>query len=288
MSEGFRRWWPALPAALILYWVGSDFIARYPQEQARSGATPDPSAARIPCSPSPASFRGRHGQSFPTAPPENPFRPIHAAKAEGHANAVAIHVEPPPRNYVLKGTVGRDVATITNRAGQKMIVKACDTIDSAEVISIEPNHVVLKDRAGKLISKRTSNPMYPEARSQAGAALLTVLSALVALGLWSPRSWPHARRHPALDRRSQKTQALISPNPGSPTNSTLNDGPIPPNPASVRRKLPFRPFRFGPGFGEPGGRGLGRMAPTDTFAFRLDTSLGFPRSAWTAPGLTWI
>jgi hypothetical protein len=45
--------------------------------------------------------------------------------------------------------VGRDVATIANHAGQKMIVKAGDRIDSAEVVSIEPNRVVLKDRAGK-------------------------------------------------------------------------------------------------------------------------------------------
>ena len=26
MSESLRRWWPALPAALILYWGGADFV----------------------------------------------------------------------------------------------------------------------------------------------------------------------------------------------------------------------------------------------------------------------
>jgi hypothetical protein len=41
------------------------------------------------------------------------------------------------------------VATIANAAGQRVIVKAGDQIDSAEVISIEPNRVIMKDRAGR-------------------------------------------------------------------------------------------------------------------------------------------
>lgn len=148
MSDGLRRWWPALPAALILYWVGSDFIARYPREQARSAQRlsfggPDSLLAIA------RAFAADTVRASGTAP-ENPFRPIHAPKSEGRTAATtAMHIEPPPRKYVLKGTVGRDVATIANNAGEKMIVKAGDRIDSAEVVSIEPNHVVLKDRAGK-------------------------------------------------------------------------------------------------------------------------------------------
>jgi hypothetical protein len=147
MSGSLRRWWPALPAALILYWVGSDFIARYPREQVRSAERlssggPDSLLAFA------RAFAADTARPSAAAP-GNPFRPIHAPKAEGRTAATAMHTEPPPRKYVLKGTVGRDVATIANSAGQKMIVKAGDRIDSAEVISIEPNHVVLKDRAGK-------------------------------------------------------------------------------------------------------------------------------------------
>jgi hypothetical protein len=56
---------------------------------------------------------------------------------------------PPPRDYHLKGTVGRDVATIVADGGRKHIVKTGDRVDSAEVVSIEPNKVVLKDRAGR-------------------------------------------------------------------------------------------------------------------------------------------
>lgn len=147
MSEGLRRWWPALPAALILYWGGSDFIARYPHAQARaaerlSGGGPDSLLAI-------ARRFAADSARAPATAPENPFRPIHAPKAESRGPMAAIHVEPPPRKYVLKGTVGRDVATVANNAGLKMIVKAGDRIDSAEVISIEPNRVILKDRAGR-------------------------------------------------------------------------------------------------------------------------------------------
>ncbi len=147
MSGGLRRWWPVLPAALILYWAGSDFVARYPREQARSAERlsfggPDSLLAIA------RAFVADTARPSATAP-ENPFRPIHTPKPEGRTAATAMHIEPPPRKYVLKGTVGRDVATIANNAGQKMIVKTGDSIDSAEVVSIEPNHVVLKDRAGK-------------------------------------------------------------------------------------------------------------------------------------------
>ena len=80
-------------------------------------------------------------------PDENPFRAIHSPRPQGPG--AAMKLEPPPRRYVLKGTVGTNVATITNNAGQKEIVKVGDSIDSAEVVSIETNKVVLKDRSGK-------------------------------------------------------------------------------------------------------------------------------------------
>jgi len=83
-----------------------------------------------------------------TAPSfENPFRPIREPAAA--IGSGAIRVEPPLRGFILRGTVGDQVATITNNAGQKQIVKTGERIDSAEVVSIEPNKVVLRDRAGK-------------------------------------------------------------------------------------------------------------------------------------------
>jgi hypothetical protein len=148
MSAGLRTWWPALPAALILYWGVAGFIEQYPRAKERpserlAGGGPDSLLAFA---------RALAADSVPPAAgePENPFRPIHPAKSQAARGAASlVRTEPPPRRYVLRGTVGRDVATIANHAGQKMIVKAGDRIDSAEVVSIEPNRVVLKDRAGK-------------------------------------------------------------------------------------------------------------------------------------------
>ncbi len=148
MSSGLRAWWPALPAALILYLGGADFIDRYPRAKERPaerlfGGGPDSllAFARVFATDTASASAGDQ---------ESPFRPIHPSKAQpAHGAGPLVRIEPPPRRYVLKGTVGRDVATIANHLGQKLIVKAGDRIDSAEVVSIEPNRVVLKDRAGK-------------------------------------------------------------------------------------------------------------------------------------------
>jgi hypothetical protein len=144
MSQRLRQWWPALPAALVLYWGLSDFAERYPRASERTAerlgaAAPDSLLAFA---------RRAAADTTPPAASENPFRPIHPPKAAAASQGV-VHLEPPPRKYVLKGTVGSDVATIANNSGQKMIVKAGDRIESAEVVSIEPNRVVLKDRAGR-------------------------------------------------------------------------------------------------------------------------------------------
>ena len=148
MNAGWRAWWPAFPAALILYWGASDFIDRYPRAVERpaerlAGGGPDSLLAFA---------RAFAADTVPpqASNPDNPFRPIHPPKPVAAPGGPGmVRTEPPPRKYVLRGTVGRDVATIANNSGQKMIVKAGDRIDSAEVVSIEPNRVVLKDRAGK-------------------------------------------------------------------------------------------------------------------------------------------
>jgi hypothetical protein len=148
MNAGLRSWWPALPAALILYWGASDFINRYPRAKERpaerlAGGGPDSLLSY-------ARAFAADSVPRPEADADNPFRPIHPPKAQAAPGAASrVRTEPPPRKYVLRGTVGRDVATIANNAGEKMIVKAGDRIDSADVVSIEPNRVVLKDRAGK-------------------------------------------------------------------------------------------------------------------------------------------
>lgn len=153
MSEGFRRWWPALPAALILYLAGQSFLEKYPRPPKRNadrspGATvPDSLSAFIRRAGEMAAAGETPAAPDPKAGSENPFRPIQSHRPE--AKGQAVRMEPPPRNFLLKGTVGNNVATIANNAGIKQIVKVGDRIDSAEVVSIETDKVVLKDRGGR-------------------------------------------------------------------------------------------------------------------------------------------
>lgn len=79
---------------------------------------------------------------------ENPFRSARPIRITSSPSSRP-KPNPPLRKFILRGTVGSDVATITDQTGHKRIVKIGDAIDSAEVVSIEPNKVVLKDRAGK-------------------------------------------------------------------------------------------------------------------------------------------
>lgn len=147
MKERWQHWWPAIPACLILYFGGAAFVQKYPRAQERRNEN----AVRAGGPDSLLAFarKAARPESVAAVASENPFRPIHAPHSENANPGSAVRVEPPPRRYVLKGTVGSDVATIANNSGQKMIVKAGDRIDSAEVVSIGPNRVTLKDRAGK-------------------------------------------------------------------------------------------------------------------------------------------
>jgi hypothetical protein len=147
MKENLRRWWPALPACLILYFAGTSFVEKYPKAAEKkadrfaraSGPDPILEIAR--------NGQGHAGAKDSGAVSENPFRPVHAPHYD--AQPQMPKAPPPQRRYVLKGTVGTDVATVTNNAGLKRIVKVGDLIDSAEVLSIETNRVTLKDRGGK-------------------------------------------------------------------------------------------------------------------------------------------
>ncbi|MEO7426410.1 MAG: hypothetical protein ABI036_14575 [Fibrobacteria bacterium] len=147
MMAALRQWWPALPALLILYLGGSAVLEKYPRapgqraEKASLGGAPDSLLAYA--------RQSLHAAQRPadTIVPADPFRSIHAPRPAGSSQAVKM--EPPPRRFGLKGTVGTNVATLTNNAGQRQIVKVGDWIDSAEVVSIEANKVILKDRAGR-------------------------------------------------------------------------------------------------------------------------------------------
>jgi hypothetical protein len=155
VKDRLLLWWPALPALAILYVGGASFVEKYPRaaersaERHRRSAEPDSLLAFIRSGSGEATAGDSGaGPSAKTAAGGNPFRPFHQPRPAGQSGSYA-KAEPPPRGFVLKGTVGSNVATIANNSGQKQIVKVGDRIDSAEVVSIEANKVVLKDRAGR-------------------------------------------------------------------------------------------------------------------------------------------
>ena len=143
------RWWPALPTAFILYFGGQSFLRKYPRATDLSGMSRTDSAPDTLVALAEAALGVSDSASTPSSSQAyaNPFRPAIDRPPAGQTSQTA--PAPPPRNYVLKGTVGSSVATIANNAGTKLIVKVGDAVDSAVVVSIEPNKVVLKDRGGK-------------------------------------------------------------------------------------------------------------------------------------------
>jgi hypothetical protein len=151
MSRGLMHWWPILPALVILYFGGSAFMEGYPESTHR--ALDFNSRSRGPDSLIAFIEAGRHSDSLLSSlrgkTADNPFRPVHGSANSGDKPAPGPRPDPPFRKFILRGTVGTEVATITDRGGHKLIVKVGDGVDSATVISIEPNKVVLKDRAGK-------------------------------------------------------------------------------------------------------------------------------------------
>lgn len=115
-------------------------------------------------------------------------------------------------------------------------------------------------------------------RPQSGAALLTVLSVLVALGvvvsLVADRMRGDVR--PWVSE-AERTQALYVAESGLAYQLYLEKWSDSSEP-SFGPPAPEDSGRAdsGLGFGEPGAR-LGRLAPTDTFLFRMDTALATPQ-----------
>ena len=149
------RLWPVLPAMAILYVGGTSFVEKYPRAaERRVGAARRHRSTGFPAGLHPIGidgcdlrgFRGKRGCK--PVPGGNPFRPLHPPRPAAQSGSY-VKADPPARGFVLKGTVGNNVATIANNSGQKQIVKVGDRIDSAEVVSIEANKVVLKDRGGR-------------------------------------------------------------------------------------------------------------------------------------------
>jgi hypothetical protein len=149
-GRSLRGLWPALPALLILWLGGASFLEKYPRpaqgqrSHVDAAGGPDTLMAMVRAEMAEADLAA---DSILSAEDASPFRPIRPPRPV--ARSGGMQVPPPQRNYHLKGTVGNRVATIVNLAGARMIVKVGERVDSAEVVSIEPNKVILKDRAGR-------------------------------------------------------------------------------------------------------------------------------------------
>lgn len=89
-----------------------------------------------------------------TLPAEDPFG-LPAAR-EPVVRSVArtdLGVPPPPRPWKATGRVGERAAVLSNPDGRVLVVASGARVDSASVVSIGTDGVVLEDRAGRFVIK---------------------------------------------------------------------------------------------------------------------------------------
>ena len=153
MREFFEKWWPAL-VSLTLFGVWLD---RYGVQLVSGWFPTGQKSDNAPITPKETKYGDLLSQFSKDSAKvvaedldlslkkNNPFR-VASSKKVRRRRAKRI---PPPRNFSLRGTVGTTVATIKNGKGKTIIVSVGDQIDSAKVIQIHPNKVVLRDRSGK-------------------------------------------------------------------------------------------------------------------------------------------
>lgn len=142
-----KKWWPALGSIWLAYLFMLALKSSFPHAEIGSQKNSiNSSGIDSVLTSVQKSQNNRNQDSIGIG--RSPFMDYHSfGNTTIHINH-APPLPPPPRHYVLKGTIGDKVATITNNAGRKSIVKVGDKIDSAFVMTIAPNRVELKDRAG--------------------------------------------------------------------------------------------------------------------------------------------
>lgn len=157
MNRSLWHWWPLAPALVVLYLGMNSFMEKYPQQAQRSLKAnshlyaPDSMLILIRQAKSRDSLNRNQALKATDSLQEirSPFRPVRNPSQVANRGTVGPKIDPPWRNYILKGTVGNSVATIIDRNEKKIIVKVGELVDSATVMAIESNRVILKDRAGK-------------------------------------------------------------------------------------------------------------------------------------------
>ncbi len=161
MKKLLRMGWPIVAAAFILYSAWEDLQRKIPgslapqQNRTQNSGTYDSLLYRIAQVRMPLS--GDRVDTATANPIRNPFRYPNATGTTSIRSSRPPQ-PPPPRGYVLHGTVGQHVATISDNAGVKRIVSVGDKLDSAVVEAIEGETVILRDRAGRFELGR-ENPL---------------------------------------------------------------------------------------------------------------------------------
>lgn len=85
------------------------------------------------------------------APYRNPFTPYRPAAPPGPSlpRAAAPALPPPARPWRVTGLVGTRAAVLAGGDGTSRVVSPGERVDSARVVSIDRDGVVLEDRGGK-------------------------------------------------------------------------------------------------------------------------------------------
>ncbi len=86
--------------------------------------------------------------AIPTDPFGLPTAPVATPRRE---SSIPSGVQPPPRPWRATGRVGERAAVLTSNDGRILVVKSGSSVDSATVVSIGNDGVVLEDRGGRFI-----------------------------------------------------------------------------------------------------------------------------------------
>ena len=143
-----NRWY--IPISVMLaYWIAASFIVKYPAGmggiagKARSFQAEESILKTIEAI---KKKRNKLGLDSSLSLGGDPFRSVKSTpyrRVKGGRKTIA-----PVRKYKLMGITNDKTAILVNNAGYNVIVEVGDAIDSAIVVSITSNKVILRDQGG--------------------------------------------------------------------------------------------------------------------------------------------
>jgi len=143
--------WYVLASVILIYWISGSFISKYPSpvdEVPQTVKTIKEDESTLNTIQGIKDKRSLLDADSTFSDQEDPFRSSKAKKrikARKRKKAYST----PARNYKLRGINNSKTAILINSAGRSVFVQVGDQIDSAEVVGITSDKVILKDRGGK-------------------------------------------------------------------------------------------------------------------------------------------